>query len=148
MGRPQDESARRRNAARSHPGSVRLDGLCIRPSEKLPGLPHSPSRVSPGAIAGLPTDRVPTVREVARLRIGTGDATSAEVPILAGPGMSKRWLVAQPPPVSEHEQALWQRQGYQLEQTRRFISVPLADGRRAAVPVDHVQLRYVGREPL
>lgn len=44
----------------------------------------------PGSIAGLPTDRLPTVREVARLRIGTGDLNSAEIPIFAGPGVSQR----------------------------------------------------------
>jgi hypothetical protein len=109
----------------------------------------SPSEtVQPGSIAGLPADRLPTVREVARLRIGTGDATSAEIPIFAGPGVSQRWLLEQPPPVSEHDRVIWQRQGYELEQQRRLLSVPLADGRRATVPVDHVQVRYVGQVPL
>jgi hypothetical protein len=102
----------------------------------------------PGSLAGLPTDRLPTVREVARLRIGTGGETPAEVPILAGPGISERWLLEQPAPVSEHDRAVWQRQGYQLQQQRRFVSVLLEDGRRAAVPIDHVQVRYVGRDPL
>jgi len=102
----------------------------------------------PGAIAGLPTDRAPTVREVARLRIGMSDQAAAEVPILAGPGIGGRWLMEQPPPVSEHDRAVWQRQGYQLEQRRRLVSVPLADGRRAAVPIDHVQVRYIGHDPL
>ena len=104
--------------------------------------------LSPEAIAGLPTDRLPTVREVARLRIGTGDAAPAEIPILAGAGVGQRWLLEQPPPFSEHDVAVWERQGYELQQTRRLMSVPLADGRRATVPIDHVQLRYVGRDPL
>ncbi len=111
--------------------------------------PNSPAEpLQPGSIAGLPTDRLPTVREVARLRVGTGGVTSAEVPIFAGPGVSQRWLLEQPPPVSEHDQAIWQRQGYVLEQQRRLLSVPLADGRRATVPVDHVQVRYVGQVSL
>ena len=110
--------------------------------------PTSSKTLEPGAIAGLPVNRVPTVREVARLRFGPGDQTAAEIPILAGPGISRRWLLEQPPPVSEHDQALWQRRGYHLEQRRRLVSVPLADGRRAAVPIDHVQVRYVGHDPL
>jgi hypothetical protein len=121
------------------------------PESQLEEAPQfaSPSEpLQPGSIAGLLTDRVPTVREVARLRIGTGDVTSAEVPIFAGPGVSQRWLLEQPPPVSEHDRAIWQRQGYQLEQQRRLLSVPLADGRRATVPVDHVQVRFVGQVPL
>jgi hypothetical protein len=110
---------------------------------------NSPSEpLQPRSIDGLPADRLPTVREVARLRIGTGDAVSAEVPIFAGPAVSQRWLLEQPPPVSEHDRAIWQQQGYELEQQRRLLSVPLADGRRATVPVDHVQVRYVGQVPL
>ena len=85
---------------------------------------------------------------MARLRIGTGGQAAAEVPILAGPGISRRWLLEQPPPVSEHDRAVWQRQGYQLEQRCRLVSVPLADGHRAAVPIDHVQVRYIGHDPL
>jgi hypothetical protein len=104
--------------------------------------------LQPGFIAGLPADRLPTVREVTRLRIGTGGVTSAEVPVFAGPGISQRWLLEQPPPVSEHDRAIWQRPGYELEQQRRLLSVPLADGRSATVPVDHVRVRYVGQVPL
>lgn len=117
------------------------------PDEAPQAVPPS-QPLGPGSIAGLPTDRIPTVREVARLRIGTDDVTSAEVPIFAGPGVSQRWLLEQPPPVSEHDRAMWQRQGYELEQKRRLLSVPLSDGRRATVPVDHVQVRYVGQVPL
>ncbi len=109
---------------------------------------ESSTPLQPGSIAGLPTDRLPTVREVARLRFGTGDEASAEIPIFAGPGITPRWLLEQPPPVSEHDRAIWQRQGYELEQQRRLLSIPLADGRRATVPVDHVQVRYVGQVPL
>ncbi len=115
---------------------------------KSPQLVHQPEPLQPGSISGLSADRLPTVREVARLRIGTDDAVSAEVPIFAGPGINQRWLLEQPPPVSEHDRAIWQRQGYELEQQRRLLSGPLADGRRATVPVDHVQVRYVGQVPL
>lgn len=116
--------------------------------EEAAQLDEFSTPMQPGSIAGLPSDRLPTVREVARLRFDTGDKTSAVVPILAGPGITPRWLLEQPPPVSEHDRAIWQRQGYELEQQRRLLSIPLADGRRATVPVDHVQLRYVGQVPL
>jgi hypothetical protein len=96
----------------------------------------------------FPADRIPTLREVARLRIGTGDPTSPEVPILTGPAIDERWLMEQPPPISGHGLAIWQRQGYQLDQHRRVLAVPLGDGRQAAVPIDQVQLRYVGHTPL
>jgi hypothetical protein len=99
-------------------------------------------------ISALPRDRIPTVQEVARLRIGAGDPYSSEVPILAGSGLDPRWILQQPPPISDHQRAIWQRQGYQLDQRRRVVSVPLGDGRRAAVPIDQVQVRYVGQVPL
>ena len=99
-------------------------------------------------ISALPRDRIPTVQEVARLRIGNGDPYSSEVPILAGSGVDPRWFLQQPPPISDHQRAIWERQGYQLDQRRRVVSIPLGDGRRAAVPVDQVQVRYVGQVSL
>jgi hypothetical protein len=57
-------------------------------------------------------------------------------------------VLDQPAPVSEYGRALWQRRGYELEQRRGIIAVLLGDGRRAAVPVDQVRVRYVGRDPL
>ncbi|MFO0890034.1 MAG: hypothetical protein U0790_12955 [Isosphaeraceae bacterium] len=99
-------------------------------------------------LSGLIASRTPEIREVARLRFGDGRTTVAEVPILAGNGIDERWLLEQPPAVSERQRALWERQGYQLEQQRRLVSVPLADGRRAAVPIDQVKVRYVGHDPL
>jgi hypothetical protein len=84
---------------------------------------------------------------VARLRIGS-EGESAEVPILAGPGIDEAWLRDQPPPVTEYGQALWQRHGYQVDQRRRIITATLADGRRVTVPVDQVQISYTGNDPL
>jgi hypothetical protein len=87
------------------------------------------------------------IRTVGRIRFGPENAR-AEVPVLAGPGFTEKWLVEQPPPVPEHGKAALERQGYQVDQQRRFLMVTLADGRRVAVPVDHVQIQYRGSEPL
>jgi hypothetical protein len=109
------------------------------------GWPGQPDRE---ASDGLLSDRLPTIREVARLRVDTGGSGPAEIPLFAGPGMDPRTLLRQPPPISEQGLAALQRRGYQLEQQRRLVSIPLGDGRRAAVPVDHVHVRYVGQDPL
>ncbi len=94
---------------------------------------------------------LPTVNEVIRavasLHIGT-KAAGADVPILAGPGINEQWLKNQPPPVTEYEQVALKRQGYQVDQRRQFFTAVLADGRRVAVPVDQVQIRYTGNDPL
>jgi hypothetical protein len=70
------------------------------------------------------------------------------LPILAGPGINTEWLKNQPPPVSEHGQAVLQQHGYQVDQRRRLISATLRDGRRVTVPIDQVQIRYTGNNPL
>ncbi len=87
------------------------------------------------------------VRTVAHVRVGPENAP-AEVPILAGPGVTEEWLRQQPPPVSEHGQVVFQRHGYQVEQHRRFLTTILPDGRRLAIPVDVVRIQYTGNEPL
>jgi hypothetical protein len=87
------------------------------------------------------------VQTVGQLRIGP-DGAGATVPILAGPGINGDWLQTQQPPLSEYEQALLQRHGYQVDQRRRLLSATLADGRRVSVPVDQVEIRYTGINPL
>jgi hypothetical protein len=102
----------------------------------------------PTSFAGLAADRSATVREVGRLRFGNDQMTAAEVPIFAGPGVDQRWLLEQPAPVSERDRVIWQRKGFELEQERRLVTITLGDGQRAAVPVDHLRVRYVGQDPL
>jgi hypothetical protein len=128
-------------------GDHRAEAHLVAASESSAG-DGSSAPASHDPVPELPAPRPPAVREVARLRVGTGEAGAAEVPLLAGPGIDPRWLLEQPPPVSEQGRAAWQRRGYQLEQQRRVVSIPLGNGRRAAVPVDQVHVRYVGRDPL
>jgi len=87
------------------------------------------------------------VREVARLRISSDNA-NAEIPILAGPGINAEWVPNKPPPVSERGEVILHRLGYQVDQRRRLITTTLADGRRVTVPIDQVQIRYTGNQPL
>jgi hypothetical protein len=84
---------------------------------------------------------------LARLRIGS-EGDTAEVPVLAGPGITEDWLKEQPPPVNEYGQALWQRRGFQVDQRRQLLSTTLADGRQVTVPIDQVEFRYTGNNPL
>lgn len=90
------------------------------------------------------------IREVGRFRFATGSSESptADVPILAGPGLDPQWLMNQPMPVSDRERTELERQGYALDQERKLVAMPLADGRQVVVPVDQVSIRYVGTEPL
>jgi hypothetical protein len=92
-------------------------------------------------------DPTPPVVTVGRLRFGPTDSAPA-VPILAGAGIDEKWVRDQPPPITEHQLALLEQQGYQVDRHRRLITATLADGRRVTVPVDQVQVRYTGIEPL
>jgi hypothetical protein len=138
------------------------------PNPSLPVLTHSiaaeqpedsnaPSLVdseapAPTSQEPLREDRYPprpseSIREVGRLLISS-ETTDAEVPILAGPGIDSEWVRNQPPPFSEREQVMLQRLGYQVDQSRRLITTTLADGQRVTVPIDQVQIRYTGNQPL
>jgi hypothetical protein len=110
---------------------------------------HELSRLTAGRpeqARSLPTVKE-VVRAVAHLHVGAKSA-GADVPILAGPGIDEQWLKNQPPPVTEYDQVALERQGYQVDQRRRFFTRILADGRRLAVPVDQVQIRFTGNDPL
>ena len=84
---------------------------------------------------------------IARVQVSSGGET-AEVPILAGPNINEQWLRNQPPRLSEHQQALLERNGFQVDQHRRLLTGTLADGRRVTVPIDQVNFRYKGNDPL
>jgi hypothetical protein len=138
MGLPAQDSLVRGSALAQRSPMSELSG-----SERALPADDSPAldRVS---LAGDP-DRM--IRSVGTIRFGP-ESSPAEVPVLAGPGITPDWLAQQPPPVSEYGQVILARQGYQVEQQRRFITAVLADGRRVAIPVDHVEIQYTGNEPL
>ncbi len=122
-------------------------------SASEPVVPTSDDPIQQAAFdARLAADRSPPspgelVQTVAQLRIGP-EGAGATVPILAGPGIDGDWLKAQPPPLSEREQVILQRHGYQVDQQRTLLIATLADGRRVSVPIDQVEIRYTGTNPL
>ena len=77
-----------------------------------------------------------------------GESPTRRVPILSGPGLDDRWLRERPPAVSDYDRAQWERRGYQIDERRRLVSVVLEDGRRVSIPVDEVEVEYVGQQPL
>jgi len=66
------------------------------------------------------------------------------VPVLVGAGVDERWIRRQPAALPEYVQRQWERKGYQVEQRRRLVSLDLQGGERLAIPVDEVELHYVG----
>ncbi len=95
--------------------------------------PPSPPVETPSADPPRPSqdDRpVPGPRERFRL------ASQRLAPPPAEPG---------PPIVPDYLRSRLERQGYRLEQAPGLAAVELNDGRRVVVPVEKVQVRYVGR---
>jgi anti-sigma factor RsiW len=96
----------------------------------------------------LPPSAEP-IREVGWINLvdqASGESPPQRVPILSGPGLDDHWLSQQPSSVPEYVRTLWERQGYQVEEHRRLVSVQLEDGRRVSIPVDEVALQYVGQK--
>jgi len=54
------------------------------------------------------------------------------------------WAAAFPPPLPVPLRRHLERQGYHVEQRSGLVSMELKDGQRFGVPVDEVELRYVG----
>jgi hypothetical protein len=91
------------------------------------------------------------IREVGSLELvdrSAGETPPERFPIRSGPGLDDQWLRSQPPTVPDYVRASWERQGYQVHERRKLVSVESSDGRRVSVPVDEVKLDYVGRTPL
>jgi hypothetical protein len=94
----------------------------------------------------VPSALAPPIVTVGRLRFGPR-GTGTAVPIVAGPGIDEEWVRNQPSPLTEHQEAILEQHGYQVDRRRRLISTTLPDGRRITVPVDQVQLSFTGIEP-
>jgi hypothetical protein len=91
------------------------------------------------------------VREVGTIDLvdaSAGEAPTRRIPIVSGPGLDDRWLRNQPSSVPDYVRARWEREGFQVQERRRVVSVILADGRKVSIPVDEVALDYVGQNPL
>ncbi len=96
-----------------------------------------------------PAPAAEPIREVGWINLvdqSSGESPPRRVPIFSGPGLDEHWLSQQPSSVPEYVRTLWERQGYQVEEHRRLVSVQLEDGRRVSIPLDEVALEYVGQK--
>jgi anti-sigma factor RsiW len=91
------------------------------------------------------------IREVGSLELvdsSAGESPPRRFPIRSGPGLDEKWLLSQPSSVPDYLRARWERQGYRLAERRKLVSVELGDGRHVSIPVDEVEVDYVGQQPL
>jgi hypothetical protein len=76
---------------------------------------------------------------------GSNDSgESVRLPVLERDRMDQKWLQNMPSPIPENVVQALQRSGYQVQRQQELMPMPLKDGRQLVVPVDKVQLQYVG----
>ncbi len=80
-------------------------------------------------------------------RPGEAPGNSIPIPVLSGTNLKDRLTEQARPMVPEYVRSVWERQGYELRENREVVSLGLDDGRRVAIPVDQVQVKYVGQIP-
>ena len=115
--------------------------------------------VGPGPVSVITQAKPPSpvnppsraIREVGSFELvdaSAGETPPQRFPIRSGPGLDERWLREQPPTVPDYVRARWESEGYQVAERRRLMTVGLGDGREVSIPVDEVEVRYVGQQPL
>ncbi len=128
-----------------------LGGL-VRPPSALPQdrIVQHPA-VPPRPANPLETEAPGEVREVGYLQIapaGATEETSVRVPILAGPNLDERRLRTRLPSLPGAVRRQWENQGYRVEEHRRLVSLEVDPGHFVAIPVNDVNLDYVGAQSL
>ncbi len=76
---------------------------------------------------------------------GSNDSgESVRLPALERDRIDQQWLQSLPSPIPESVVQALERSGYQVQTQQELMPMPLKDGRQLVVPVDKVQLQYVG----
>jgi len=76
---------------------------------------------------------------------GSADSgESVQLPALQRERIDQQWLQSLTSPIPENVVRALQRSGYKVQTQQELMPLPLKDGRRLVVPVDQVELRYVG----
>jgi hypothetical protein len=79
------------------------------------------------------------------LTASDGSGRPVPVPLFAAAGGAGAAPVATQPVIPDYLRLQLERQGYEVRNDRRVVSVALKDGRTATVPVETVQYRFVGQ---
>jgi len=75
-----------------------------------------------------------------------GPGASIDLPAVERNNIDKQWLRSLPAAIPEDVMQALNRTGHQVRQHRELVPVPLEDGRRLVVPVDQVDVHYVGNK--
>lgn len=73
-----------------------------------------------------------------------GKPESLELPVVRGPGINEQWVHDQPTAIPQEMLRALRSMGHEVQHQRQYYPFELRDGRRVLVPVDEVDVRYVG----
>jgi hypothetical protein len=73
----------------------------------------------------------------------SGTPQQVRWPAVDGPDAAQ-WLRQQPPAIPEEIVQELRRHGHHVQTQRRYVPIPLDDGRSAVFPLDHVDVRFRG----
>ena len=79
---------------------------------------------------------------------GRGKPQTFQLPAVQADRLDGAWLRSIPKPVSADLLQAFQDSGHHVDQRRELVPVEMKDGRRLVVPVDQVNIHYVGRSAL
>jgi hypothetical protein len=140
-------------------------GIAWRHSNNRPGDFFGPAGSdqiagkTPGQSATIPLDSEAAVAQAANPPVNsaapwqwvkltpagsTDAAESIQLPALQRESIDQQWLQSLASPVPEEVVQALKRKGYEVQTMRQLMPMPLKDGRRLVVPVDQVELKYVG----
>lgn len=74
----------------------------------------------------------------------SGNRQSVQLPAREEKSLDPSWWQPGSPAIPEDVRRALQASGHQIRQSRQFLPVPMQDGRRLVVPVDQVDVDYVG----
>ena len=69
------------------------------------------------------------------------------LPAMERDRLDKQWMQNLPPAIPENVRKALARTGHEIKQRRELVPVPLEDGRQLVMPVDQVDVHYVGNGP-
>ncbi|MGA2034034.1 MAG: hypothetical protein ABSG68_17455 [Thermoguttaceae bacterium] len=128
------------NAIRTGPAPAAIDvagaqrpspGVIAQPA-LAPGPPPAPWQMVTVSAAASPA----------------GGAETIELPAVERDHLDPAWLQALPDAVPDEVVEALKRTGHAVQQHRELLPLPMNDGRRLVVPVDRVEVHYVGRPAL
>ena len=77
-----------------------------------------------------------------------GEGQTIWLPVVEGDQLGENWLESLPAPMSPELLEQLQKAGLRVEQRRKLLPWRMKDGRRLVVPVDEVDVHYVGNPTL